>query len=443
MVDQALDGGSPLDWLYGRLGGGIKPGLERVRSFLAAADIDPSAAPPRYLHVAGTNGKGSVCALLHALLRAHGQRAGLFTSPHLIEFRERFRIDDDDVDPAVLDRALDGMRRLVEAGDHGHGPAAGVEPTFFEITFALALRLFTDAGLPWAVLETGMGGRLDATNVVVPKVTVITPVALDHTRFLGDTLELVAAEKAGIIKPRVPVVCAPQPPPAMAVIERVARERRSPLILVDEAWPQARPLALIGEHQRFNAALAVAALRAAGIEPDPVAVDRALAGVRWPARFQRLPTHPPLVIDGAHNPHAMAQLVATWRREFPGRSATVLLGVVADKDIAPMVAALRDIAGRWVISQPPPPRGLAAVALADLVCQLTCDSPGLPSGEGSGPRIQVEPDVERAIELALRPTVGGDQPDPDPVLATGSLFFAADVLGWARRQPPSRRCSLQ
>lgn len=423
-----------------------------MRRFLQAAGIDPLAAPPRYLHVAGTNGKGSVCALLHALLRAHGHRAGLFTSPHLLEFRERFRIDDDDVDPAALDLALDDMRRLVDELDRGQGPAAGVEPTFFEITFALGLRLFADAALPWAVLETGMGGRLDATNVVRPEVTVLTPVALDHTRFLGDTLEQIAAEKAGIIKPGVPVVCAPQEPAAMAVIERAARDRGAPMIRVADPWPTSRPLALAGDHQRLNAALAVAALRAAGLPLEDAAIDRACTQVRWPARFQRLPGTPPLVIDGAHNPHAMRQLVATWRREFPGRRATVVLGVVADKDIAPMLAELAGIAGRWIISQPPPPRGMAAADLAALVREVVPGvvgqsdgnderSPASPSAEVTSPQIHVEPEVGRAMELALRSAPGAT--DPGPVLATGSLFFAADVLGWARRQPPARRTSLQ
>ncbi|HEU4679800.1 MAG TPA: Mur ligase family protein, partial [Terrimicrobiaceae bacterium] len=197
-----------LDWLYSTQQFGIKLGLDNIRSLLKALD-DPQDGLA-FLHVAGTNGKGSVCAMLDSILRAAGRKTGLYTSPHLVDFRERIRVDAVKIPPEAVRGGLERLREVAAGWAHS--------PTFFELATALAVRHFAEAGCELVVLETGMGGRLDATNAVVPLVSVITPVALDHTRWLGTTLAEVAGEKAGIIKPGVPVISARQDPEALAVI---------------------------------------------------------------------------------------------------------------------------------------------------------------------------------------------------------------------------------
>ncbi len=299
-----------LAWLYSTQQFGIKLGLENTHRLLAALDRPDPATAGRFLHVAGTNGKGSTCAMLDSVLRAAGHRTGLYTSPHLVDFRERIRVNGEMIPEVDVARILTNLRDATSGWDHA--------PTYFELSTVLALRHFADAGVEFVVLETGMGGRLDSTNAVTPIVSVITPIAMDHAQWLGDTLAKIAAEKAGILKPGVPAVSAAQAPEAAAVLEARASEVGAPLELVRE--PLDLPLGLGGSHQKANAALAVAALRAGGVSVSDAALRRGLATVQWPGRFQKLGDR--FVLDGGHNPHAAAQLVQTWREEFAtsGRS---------------------------------------------------------------------------------------------------------------------------
>ena len=291
------------------------------------------ALPCKVIHVAGTNGKGSVCAMIDSICRAQGYRTGLFISPHLITFRERIRVNGEMISEDAVADGLTMIRDLIADWDP--------HPTFFEVTTALALKHFGDAKIDIAILETGLGGRLDATNAVQSDVSVITPIDLDHEMWLGHTLAEIAGEKAGIIKPRVPVVSAPQQPQAEEVIRARAAECGSPVQFVNETYHRS-PVALRGEYQKQNAAVAIAAIRAANIELEEKAIVRGLAAIEWPARFQKWDER--TIIDGAHNPGAARILAQTWREVFGDQKATLMLAVLSDKDLRGICEALAPIA---------------------------------------------------------------------------------------------------
>lgn len=323
-----------LAWLYSTQQFGIKLGLDNTIRLLDGCGNPHDGL--RILHVAGTNGKGSVCAMLDAILRRAGHRPGLYTSPHLVDFRERIQVEGEWVSRDFVAGHLTRLRKLCAGCQHA--------PTFFELSTVLALEAFYEAGCDIVVLETGMGGRLDATNVVTPIVSIITPIAMDHAEWLGDTIERIAAEKAGIIKPRVPAVSAPQLPAAAEVLLQKANATGSALTFVTEPWPGA--LSLPGEHQTWNAALAVLALEAAGLRPADESVCEGLAGVHWPGRFQRLSDK--LVVDGAHNPHSARALVSTWKSVFGDEKAAVVFGALRDKDYREMLDVLGEIAAEFL-----------------------------------------------------------------------------------------------
>ncbi|MEQ1854193.1 MAG: Mur ligase family protein, partial [Chthoniobacteraceae bacterium] len=240
-----------LDWLYGLQVHGIKLGLENMSRLCEALGIETrSGDQRRFIHVAGTNGKGSVCAMLAAICVAAGHRTGLYTSPHLVSFRERIRMGANCIPELHVEEGIAKIRSVIAGWDHS--------PTFFEVTTALALSWFQRQRAQIVILETGMGGRLDATNVVTPVVSVITPIGLDHMQHLGGTLAAIAAEKAGIIKPGVPVVSAPQLPDAQQVIAATAERLGSRLRVVSQPLAGGWALALAGTHQRWNAAVAFA-----------------------------------------------------------------------------------------------------------------------------------------------------------------------------------------
>jgi dihydrofolate synthase/folylpolyglutamate synthase len=325
-----------LAWLYSTQQFGIKLGLENTHRLLAALDHPERAC--RFLHVAGTNGKGSTCAMLDSVLRAAGHRTGLYTSPHLVDFRERIRVNGEMIPEVDVARILTRLRDATCGWDHA--------PTYFELSTVLALRHFADADVEFVVLETGMGGRLDSTNAVTPIVSVLTPIAMDHAQWLGDTLAKIAAQKAGILKPGVPAVSAAQEPAAAAVLEACASEVGVSLEFVRE--PLDLPLSLGGSHQKANAALAVAALRAARIDIPDAELRQGLATAQWPGRFQRIGDR--FVLDGGHNPHAVAQLVRTWREEFGEERPLVVFGALSDKDYPAMLETLAGIADElWIV----------------------------------------------------------------------------------------------
>lgn len=340
-----------IEWLYSTQFYGIKLGLDNVQRLLR--ELGLPAAGQRFIHVAGTNGKGSTCAFMHSILKAEGINAGLFTSPHLIQFGERIRDAGRMIAPEEIAAGVVRLRERVAGWDP--------HPTFFELTLALALEWFAQRGNPWVVLETGLGGRLDATNAITPAVSVITPIGWDHMDMLGDTLAKIAAEKAGIIKPGVPVVTMRLEAEALEVIERVAAARGSPLTIVDVPWTGETGLA--GPHQQWNAAMAVAALRAAGCDFDDEVIVRGLRELQWPARFQKVGG---CIIDGAHNIDAARVLAQTWREQFPHEQAEIIFGAVAGKDVAAVLRELSPIAACWHFTGFESPRALTPEALREM-----------------------------------------------------------------------------
>ena len=273
-----MDYREAIDWLFSTQMFGIKLGLEGPRRLLKEFLAFP-AHDVKVIHVAGTNGKGSTCAMIDSIARACGRRSGLFTSPHLIDYRERIKVSGLEIPEDDCAAMLTELREICARMEN--------HPTFFEISLALAMRWFRERECELIVLETGMGGRLDATTAVPADVCVVTPIGLDHMQWLGSSLEAIAAEKAGILSEGKPAVTAPQEAAARFVLEKEANEVRAPLAFVDEPL-LGYPIALAGEHQKWNAALAVAALHRAGLPLNCDIVRHGLATVSWPGRFERV-----------------------------------------------------------------------------------------------------------------------------------------------------------
>ena len=402
-----------LAWLYSLQRFGIKLGLENIRRLIAELDVHLVNA--RVIHVAGTNGKGSVCAMIDSISRAQKYRTGLFISPHLVTFRERICIDGEMISENEVAAGLTNIRKLVADWEP--------HPTFFEIATALALKHFTEAKIDVVILETGLGGRLDATNAVQSNVAVITPIALDHEQWLGDSLEKIANEKAGIIKAQTPVVSGPQLPEAERVIRGRATECEAPLQFVTETYDKS-PIALRGEHQKLNAAIAIAAIKALkldrlkrsslagqGIDIDS-AIGRGLATVDWPGRFQCWDKR--TVIDGAHNPAAARILTQTWRETFGTERATLILAILADKDLRGICEALAPIADLVLLPKIRSERAADPSELAKVLVDLGCKSETFSS---------------------FADALGKARERSAPILITGSLHFAGEALAHLRGEP--------
>lgn len=413
--------------------------LSRMRALLERLGNPQDRYP--CLHLAGTKGKGSVSAMCASALKAAGYRVGFYTSPHLQDFGERIRVDDEHISPAALVAIVERLQALALE-------IPGL--TTFELTTAAAFEHFAQQNVDVAVIEVGLGGRLDATNVITPLVSVITSLSYDHTDLLGHTLAEIAGEKAGILKAGVPVVSAPQAPEALAVLERIAMERSAPLTLVGRDWLY-RPLAhtldgqsfeiwsaqeerqaaawqaqghraewrptrleipLLGAHQVENAAVAYAALQAlrAYLPLPHDALRDGLRTVRWPGRFEILQRRPFIVVDGAHNRDSARKLAQALDDYFPGRRVILIFGASADKDINGMLDELLPRAAHVIFSQAVHPRALEPDELAAAVARW----PGLPV-ETCAPVAEA---LARALQLA--------GPD-DVVLACGSLFIVAEV----------------
>lgn len=407
-----------LGWLYRlQARAGIELKLERVHAAAQALGHPERARPT--VHVGGTNGKGSTVSMLAAILGAAGYQVGVFTSPHLVSFRERITMNGV---PITEDEVVDGIahvRRMVQEGPSGLGL------TSFEIMTLLAWWAFARHRVDVVVLEVGLGGRLDATNVVVPAVTIITNVAVDHEAFLGSDLAGIAAEKAGIIKPGVPVVTAAEGAVATAIHARADalgsayHERgidfdltlgagdalvfRSPERTIDDLH-----LALRGRHQRANAAVAVRALELLpGLVPSAASVRAGLASAEWPGRLQVVRASPLVLLDCAHNPAAVDVVVDEVRALAAGRAVRVLFGVMRDKAWHSMLESLSRLATEIVLTRPRQPRSADPRTLAGAVA--------------------MPHHVERDPVLAYRALVERSGPD-DIVLVTGSIFLVGDVL---------------
>ena len=391
------------------------------------------------IHVAGTKGKGSVSAMCASVLQAAGYRVGLYTSPHLEDFVERIQVNGELITHAGLVALVDEMKPHI---------AAVPELTTFEITTALAMLYFARQGASAAVLEVGLGGRLDATNIVLPKVSVITSVSYDHTHVLGDTLAEIAGEKAGIIKPGVPVVMAPQQEEARQAIAAIAQQRNSPLVEVGKdyfysaqshslegqsfnVWessdqpaveeflgtngkrgrqPELFTLPLLGFHQVVNAATAYAALRTASQSGFEIHMDdfkKGFASVVWPGRFEILRRDPPVVIDSAHNRDSVLKLCQTLDEYYPGFPVILVFGASEDKDIQGMFAELLPRVESVIATQSIHPRAIDPNQLVELTRPYSIPARAVPR-------------VEDALLAAMQDARQGRL-----VLVTGSLFIVA------------------
>ncbi|MGO8835853.1 MAG: bifunctional folylpolyglutamate synthase/dihydrofolate synthase [Limisphaerales bacterium] len=337
-----------IQFLYGLRLFGAKFGLENT--FKLAAMTGKPQDRLRFIHVAGTNGKGSTCAMLESIYRTAGLRVGLFTSPHLVSFRERIQVNRQLIPENEVVRLVRELQPLLKQFPAGH------HPTFFEVVTVMALRFFAEQKCDLVIWETGLGGRLDATNIVMPLASVLTNIALDHQQWLGDTVEKIAAEKVGIIKPEVPVITAADEPEALAVIEGTAREKNAPLVVVnDRDVARRRPdsaarLSLLGDHQQINAALALATVEVLQnkIPVSDAAVRNGLATVNWPGRLQLVTraSGQKILLDGAHNVAGAQVLGKALEKHFSGPKRTLILGVLQDKDWRHICETLAPLAAR-------------------------------------------------------------------------------------------------
>lgn len=415
------------------------PQQARVRKFdldnirILAHDLGEPQFQFPSVHVAGTNGKGSTSAMLDSILRAAGFVAGLYTSPHLERINERISMAGAPVSDDEFARSFTVVRerieRLLASG------ALAAHPTYFECLTAMAFEIFARGGVQIAVLEVGMGGRLDATNIVVPEVAVITQVDFDHEEYLGHSIEQIAAEKAAILKPGVPVIVAAERPEARKVIERHAAELGAPTVALDEAYRLENVVdeagcyraeaievktgarytlspSLAGRYQLRNALTALATAHAAsrrGFVIGREAIERGIASARWAARLEKFGDHPTIYLDGTHNPAGARELVSFWDEHFSSRRVLLVYGAMRDKAVDEITGLLFPRADRVILTEPHQSRAISAQTLATLSSHLARNS-------------EVVSDPVAALELALNSA----RPD-DVVLITGSLYLAGDL----------------
>ena len=395
-----------IETLYGLERRKDKLGLDGTRALLDALGRPQTRF--RSVHVAGTNGKGSVCAMVERVLREAGYRTGLYTSPHLVDFRERIRVNGRWVDEDWLEQALDRIEALPEGRDR----------TFFEVATALGFLYFAEQGVEIAVVEVGLGGRLDSTNVITPEVSVITTIGLDHTEILGDTIQEIAREKAGIIKPGIPVVMTSWK--TNMLLLRCARERGAPT-LPELRGQDATPLAglvdfdglrhQLGQGNLLAAIGTIEALQLRGVSIGLPAVQAGLRSVRWPGRFESCPEQPRLWWDGAHNAQGIRHLGSLWQgldKEAPSR---VVLALSRDKDVPSVIRALRGAFEplRLILTRTRNERFADPTVLRAEASRQGVDA-------------EIEPNVRGAIERALSATGEGE------VLLTGSLFAIGEAM---------------
>jgi dihydrofolate synthase/folylpolyglutamate synthase len=402
--------------------------LSRMVQFMALIGEPHKDFPS--LHIAGSKGKGSVSALCASALQQAGYQVGLYTSPHLKDFEERIQINQLPISREILVSLVDEIKPAVS---RIHGL------TTFEITTGLAFLHFARQGVDIAVIEVGLGGRLDATNVISPVVSVITSLYLDHTSILGDTIEQIAAEKGGIIKPGVPVVCAPQEVQARAVIRRIAEEKSAPLVEIDREYKfklldrsldgqmfQVRKekdqqlleltIPLLGEYQIINTVLAYAALeelRAHGIPISEEHITRGFLEVVWPGRFEVLRKQPPLIVDSAHNPASMGKLRETIDDFFPDLPLVLVFGISEDKQLDGMLQEILPRTTHLITTQADHPRAMDPEELAQRAGAYDC-------------LIESIPDVGEALKRGLSLVE-----EKNLLVVTGSIFVAASArIAW-------------
>jgi len=418
---------SAVAYLYRLQKHGIKLGLATMTALMPRLGMPQTRY--RTLHIAGTNGKGSTAAMAAALLQVAGYRVGLYTSPHLVEFRERICVNGEMIAESQVAQLTEQLQTLCQPD---------LSPTFFEYTTAMAFQHFADSGVDVAVLEVGLGGRFDATNVVTPMACAVTTISLDHQEYLGTTLSSIAFEKAGIIKPGVPVVLGRLEDDAWRTIEQVARERQAPVFRLNKDFrtdgegPQqfsyrglgmqydGLTCTLEGRHQLDNAACALALLGAAapqGIAVTAEAVRAGLRAVNWAGRLEVVDRRPTILLDGAHNPAAataLADYLMHSDRSHPFRPVVLVLGMMRDKDHRDFVEPLRDLVDEVVLTQADLPRSATAQELRA-------------SLEGLLPHTHVVPSLSDAMALARQLAMSDGL-----VCVTGSLMLVGECKAWFR-----------
>jgi len=411
--------GETLDYLYGLEKFGIVLGLDNVRWILSLLG-DPQNSF-KAVHIAGTNGKGSVAAMVSTVLREAGFRTGAYTSPHLVSFTERITMDGEPIGEEEVVDLTQSIKDRIERQDRGR------RFTFFDFTTALAFDLFRRKGVEVAIVEVGLGGRLDSTNVVLPLVRVITNVGLDHQDYLGNTIEAIAREKAGIIKENVPVVTGAKGP-ALTIIREAAKDRAD-LYVLGEAFSYVKKgeqmmsyrgigasfddfsLSLRGDHQLFNGALALCVLEllnTRGYSLDEPCIRKGLASAEWPGRLElasRRPGGPLILYDGAHNPDGARTLAAYLKTHFPDRRKILVFGVMKDKAYGEMLVELLPVVQAAILTRPEieraaPPADVAACA----------------------PGSQVTHSVKEALELAF-----AEAGNEDLIVVAGSFYTVGEA----------------
>src|SRR5258706_5293010 len=439
MTDIEIAYNKALDYLYSFVDYSLKHSSELAKAefnldrMFALMDVfgNPQAKYP-IIHVAGTKGKGSVSALCASALQAGGYKVGLYTSPHLLDYCERILVNGEPI-------THEQMIELVEEIK----PAVAKIPklTTFEITTALGFLAFARNDVTVAVIEVGLGGRLDATNIVMPKVSVITSLSYDHMAVLGDTLAKIAGEKAGIIKQGVPVVSAPQKEEALEVLERVAKLEHSTITLIGKEVEFERlessldgqslkivdnllrstldvRLPLLGSHQIENAATAYAALKTSGIPISNEAIQKGFSQVKWRARFEIARREPPIIFDSAHNQDSFIRLREALEEYFPGRMVYLIFGASEDKNIPGMFVEMKPKIKKLIVTRADHPRALEPEKIIELAKQAGLES------EAVSP---VESAFARALDLSAK--------DGSIVLSAGSMFVTAEVMrAWQNKK---------
>ena len=422
----------------------FKLGLGNIRALLEDME-QPQDAYPSAL-IAGTNGKGSVAAMLEAVLRAAGLRTGLYTSPHLVEITERIQMGGRPMAPAEFAGSFTALHarieRLLASGRLSY------HPTYFECLTAMAMEYFRQQRCQFAVLEVGMGGRLDATNTATPCLVVLTQIDYDHERFLGHTLAAIASEKAGVIKPGSVVVSTASHPDAAAVIREKARQQGARLVEVGKEWVAQEvssqegryrfracrgevslpvELSLRGRHQVENALAVIAAAQELARIGFPISeehIRQGLSRAEWPGRLELVQQEPAVYLDGAHNPAGARALVRFWEECFPDRRLLLVYGAVRDKAVPEITEILFPRASVVILTKPEQPRAAAPETIRDLAAHLN-------------PELWMEPSPETALEAAL--TLASPQ---DVIFVTGSLYLVGDIKRRRRsgvRGPEARR----
>lgn len=428
-----MDSQAALEQLYGLERFGIKLGLDNIRRLLSLVG-DPQAGL-QAVHVTGTNGKGSVCAYVASALRKAGYRVGLYTSPHLVRFNERIQIDGVPIPDEDLLRLWDGIQPAMKAMD---GDRAVNRPTFFEVTTAMAFEYFRERRVDVASVEVGMGGRFDATNVIDGRVALIARVGLEHTEHLGRTVDRIAREKAGIIKPTSRAVTVDQE--ALPVIQERSRDLGAPLTIVGRDVTVERisqdlsgqrvtvrgPFGaidahtpLLGAFQLENVGLAVAALtelRQSGFQIPDAAIAEGIASTQWPGRLQRIRADPLVFVDGAHNGPAAAALAVAYAELFPDRKCILVTGILADKDLPSIASSLGPLANRVVACRPKSHRAYH------------------PEEVASAFRRYAPAEVAASVAAAIDHALAAASRD-DIVLITGSIYTAGEALDHLGARP--------